>query len=287
MTKKLIYSKRPSPLNYMLLALIPSRGLKESTLLPALEIHLQSLHFDTKSCASLFELCEMEKSTDLPIFFPQILGFPLIMRAVTDPQFPEPIWRALQTRNVLTQYVPLQVEDHVDLKLDISALRFLEKGAEIDLRITAFKKNQRAWEGITTFYYRGKFKNLLSPLPSQPPPLTLPQASSSINLPLTGGIPYGILSGDFNGIHLSNLYARLFGFESAFLHPHRIVGNLLNRLPKMERAFPQQLELWFRGPVAYGSKGNLFYQKNPEELIFYMNTEKEKRPCIIGKTRIL
>jgi hypothetical protein len=69
-------------------------------------------------------------------------------------------------------------------------------------------------------------------------------------MPGGGGLTFGRLTGDYNGIHLFDTYARAFGFARAFFHPLRIVARAMQ-----EAGFdgPHRTQLWFKGPVLHDS----------------------------------
>ncbi|HYX64447.1 MAG TPA: hypothetical protein VE935_09530 [Burkholderiales bacterium] len=79
------------------------------------------------------------------------------MALLTHPAFPLPIWKMLQVRNRLVQYRALASGSRVDLELRLAALRILEKGMEADLHLRVTESASLAWEGVTTFYARGRF----------------------------------------------------------------------------------------------------------------------------------
>lgn len=277
---QVIYNRHPSVAAYMIRALWPSSGLKKRPTLLPISIIQKDFIFTERSCGSLFELCSISKSSELPIIFPQILGFRLIMRVVTDPGFPESIWKALQTRNEITQHAPLFIGDRVDLELNTKNLRFLEKGAEVDLHLMVRKNGQIVWESLTTFYYRGRFQN--STAKPLPPPEVQVNTSESFTLPSRGGMRFGQLSGDFNGIHLCAIYAKMQGFKTSFLHPHRVVGAMISKSQVKHKTYPQHLDLWFRGPVAYGAKVRLFQEQQSEAMNMALYSD-EQRPSIVAR----
>lgn len=276
--KKVEYSRDPSVLAFMTRALWPSPGFAD--LPPALEFTRTGFEFSEKLCRDLFELCGMPFSDELPVFFPQVLGFRLIMRAVTDPSFPEPIWNSLQVRNELTQYRSLRIGEKLDFRLTVKEQRFLEKGAEVDLLLTASDGGGTAWEGTTTFYYRGRFQKGKATTP-RPPELKGALLTNFV-LPSEGGFRFGRISGDFNGIHLFTPYAKVFGFNRAFLHPHRVAGAALAKIGPDQSKFPCRLDLWFRGPVPYGAKASLCREDDDGGVRFAIFAA-DTRPSLIGR----
>jgi len=137
----------------------------------------------------------------------------------------------------------------LELTARVADARVLAKGTEIDLACTARRDAALVWEGISTFYYRGRSgaAQPASPLAEAPavdgtPVAEWRSASGS-------RVCFGRLTGDYNGIHLSDWYARLFGFRGAFHHPQRVLGQSLARLPGRQRQLPVRLDAWLKGPV--------------------------------------
>lgn len=280
--RTLLFNQSPSVVAYMLRALYPSPGFAHVVEVPALTIRQRDFVFQERACRELSRLCGLEPTRQLPLFFPQVLGFRLVMRAVTDPQFPAPIWNALQVRNHLVQLAPLEVGSQVDLELKTVANRHLEKGVEVDFLMTARHEGAPLWTSQTTFYYRGQSRDGKGD-PKRPPALRREECRP-LSLPRGGQFSYGHLSGDYNGIHLSDFYARLLGFRSAFLHPHRALGALWSLLPKAHQNSPQELEVWFRGPVPYGSSAEMVYDRDDSQVNFGLFVEDD-RPCLVGSLR--
>ena len=125
--------------------------------------------------------------------------------------------------------------------------RILEKGVEVDLHTTVGVERRVAWESLNTFYYRGRFG-----VTDRPSPMTAsPEAGDEVvdrwRTPSTGGFAFGGWTGDYNGIHWLNPYARLLGFRRAFHHPQVVVGQVLARLPAAASGAPRRLDIWAQG----------------------------------------
>ena len=59
---------------------------------------------------------------------------------------------------------------------------------------------------------------------------------------------FGRFTGDYNGIHLWDWYARRFGFRRGLYHPPRVLGECLARLPRLEEQdCPVRLDVWLMG----------------------------------------
>jgi acyl dehydratase len=216
-----------------------------------------------------------------PLLYPQAAGFRLLMTLVTDYAYPFPIWSALQVRNRLVLRAPFARGDVLDLHAKVVEARALEKGTEIDIACGALRGGTAAWEGVTTFYYRGRH--------GAPQPALAPAAAPVVDgatvaewLPAsTARLRFARLTGDYNGIHLSDRYARLFGFRGAFHHAQRILGQCLAHQPRVRPRLPISLESWLKGPVYYGAKVSL--RAGADGSAFGLFVEGDERPAILGR----
>jgi hypothetical protein len=94
---------------------------------------------------------------------------------------------------------------------------------------------------------------------------------------------FGTLTGDYNGIHQWDWYARRFGFASAFAHPQRIAAQCLGRL-HLPGSAPRQLDLWIKGPIYFGSE--VIQRVSPLVGNDYQNfalwIAGDERPALVG-----
>jgi hypothetical protein len=272
------YHTRPSALIYQARAFIPSKGLDNQKSPQIFEFHQTNAGIDKKQAQALFELCQMEESENIPIIFPQVFGFPLIMSLLTHPEFPEPIWRSLQIRNSITSHRIIKVGENLEFKLKSSEFRYLEKGAELDLVLKVEAEGELLWESSTTFFYKGKFKTKGAVVASSGPKIEGTKVADW-KVPSGGGARYGSISGDYNGIHLSDFYAKIFGFKKAFLHPHRVIGQIISVITKLGQCPPNNLKLWFKGPVPYNSNVRLMKSDGPSD--YSLHLEGDSRACVL------
>ena len=101
--------------------------------------------------------------------------------------------------------------------------------------------------------------------------------------PPHGRLRFARLTGDYNGIHLSDWYARRSGFRGAFLHPQRVLGECLARLPPRSSAMPLWLDTWLKGPVYYGADVTLRAEESPDAVTFALHVDGDERPAIVGR----
>lgn len=216
-----------------------------------------------------------------PLLYPHAAGFRLLMTLLTDRRFPFPIWNALQVRNRLTLRQAIARGDILDLEARVAAARALDKGTEIDLACAARRGGQVVWESVNAFYYRGHHG--AQPDAAPPPVPPVPQGAPLVEWtpPAGARVRFAKLTGDYNGIHLADGYARLFGFRRAFHQTQRILGQALGHLPRETRPLPLTLQTWLKGPVYYGATVAL--RANEDRSEFALHVEGDERPAILGR----
>lgn len=284
-TVRLEYSGRPSALRYMAGAFLPSPGLDPRAGLPDLAARWRGCRTDTDELADFLAATGEAPAPHLPLLFPHTIGFRLQMAILTHRLFPVPIWRVLQVRNHLLQHRPIAVDEVLDFETCIANHRVLEKGLEVDLRTTVASRNLTVWESLTTFYARGRFGPPGEASPLARPPATATDVVARWHMPTGARLRFGFLTGDYNGVHLWSAYARRFGFDGAFFHTQRVLGQCLAHLPAPDETLPQRLDAWLKGPVCYDSDVRLCASGRPGDETFALFSRAENRPAIVGRIR--
>ena len=218
-----------------------------------------------------------------PLLYAHAIGFRLQMVVLTDRRFPLPIWNSLQIRNHLVLHGPFDRGATLDFETRVAEQRAVEKGVEIDLRTAVHTAGDLLWESTNTFYYRGRYGASGETSPRAAAPRVDGTHSARWTAPSLGRLRFGRLTGDYNGIHLSDWYARRSGFRGAFLHPQRVLGECLARLPQRASALPLRLATWLKGPVYDGAEGSLRAEESPDATTFALQVDDDERPAIFGR----
>jgi hypothetical protein len=275
------YARAPATTAFMARAILSPRrpGLRGG--LPALAATWRGHRVQGAPLRDFLALAGLEGHALWPLLYPQAAGFRLLMSLVTDYAYPFPIFGALQVRNRLLLHQPFARDDALDLEARVAQARALQKGTEIDVACAARRRGALVWESVTTFYYRGRHgaPQPTSPLAAAP---SVDGAEAAQWVPESGSrLRFARLTGDYNGIHLSDWYARRFGFRAAFHHPQRMLGQCLARLPRREGALPQRLDAWLKGPVYYGVRVALRAAGGGSAFALFV--EGDTRPAILGR----
>ena len=275
------FHRRPSVAAYMVRALLPSPGLRRTGVLPRIVERWSPVRLDPPHLRAFLALTGLSAADGVPILYPHVFGFPLHMALLTRRAFPLPIWRALQTRNHLLRHRPFTAEEPLDLETRVAAERRLERGVEVDLETTLTSGGECVWESVVTFFYRGDYGAVQAASPPARSPEVGGLPMARWHVPAGVGWRFARLTGDYNGIHWMNAYARLFGFRSAFHHPQLVLGQCLARLspPARER---QRLDAWLKGPVFYDTDVTLRAASGAGGVRFAVAMEGEARPSIVG-----
>lgn len=279
---ELQFDRRPSTLAFMLRALHPSPGLRKAKAFPPIRASWRRHRVDARHLGAFLRLTGLRADRGLPLLYPHVFSFPLQMVILTHPAQPMAIWNSLQIRNHLQQHRPIPADAQFDVETRVAGQRILEKGAEVDLHTSLRTRDELLWESLNTFYYRDRFGEPGAASPLARPPAAAEQTLAQWRMAAGVGWRFGGLTGDYNGIHWSNWYARRFGFRHAFHHPQLALGQCMARLPGMELAAHQRLDAWLKGPVYYDSEVRLCATLNSDGSTFALMAAGEERPAILG-----
>lgn len=277
------FDHRPSALPYMLRAMAPVA--RRIDLAPQIVARWHGHVADRAELAAFRRITGLSADPGhLPLLYPHTFGFRLPMAVLTHPSFPVPIWGVLQTRNHLVQHRRIAIDERLDFETRVLRGRAVAKGAEFDLHTTVHTCSELVWESQLTFFTRGRFGEPGQPSPAaRSPGVTGPVVAEWV-MRNADHVRFGGFTGDYNGIHLWNWYARRFGFPRALYHPPRVLGECLARLGEPAGpAGPVQLDAWLKGPVPHGAKVRLQADRSSGATSFALLGSGE-RPCIIGRT---
>jgi len=287
------FDRRPSVVAFMARAFHPSPGLGSPPRFPALRARWRGHRVDPEHLAGFRALTGLTAERGLPLLYPHVLGFRLHMVLLTHPRFPVPIWRVLQVRNHLRQVRPVDRGESLDFETAVGDWRVVGKGIEVDLDTVVIASGEVVWSSLVTFYVRGRHGAATAASPLAAPPAVDSgddAVLADFRLPAGPGWRFAGLTGDYNGIHWSDAYARRFGFPSAFHHPPLVLGRCLaalqRRAPELAGEGAQRLDAWLKGPVHYDVDAHLRGVVGAAETRFALHAGADQRPAVIGRLRV-
>lgn len=239
MYPKIMMSRKPS--------LLPDGGA-----VPRIESRLSKVAIDRKHLAAYSEICGAAAGATLPIAYPHVLAMPLHLAMLGAEAFPVKLFGLVHVQNRIAMRQPLSAEEPAEIRAWVEGHRETERGQEFDLHTDYVVAGEALWEETCTFLARKKSA------PGAPKPAVsradnLPDAvavkSSSFRAPAGLGRRYGMISGDVNPIHMSDLSARAFGFPRAIAHGMWSLGRLASDFEAEQFNGGCELSVAFKLPI--------------------------------------
>lgn len=284
------FDKRPSDLGLFLTILRNSRsqGRNPDDAL-SLRASWHDIAIDRGHLQAFHAACGLDPVSGISILYPMTLAYPLILRMLSSAAAPMPLFRALNTRMRMRQYRPLHADERPSIDAEVTAVRDVPKGMELDLQARMLSGGACVWDCAMTFFYRGRPNGAAAQAPASDNGLrvTQPDLSASWFLPAAGAMRFGRLSGDTNPIHYGKFYAKAFGFERDFAQPLLVLGQAISRLPVLPASRPQQLEARLKGPVYYEHKLKMLAGRNAGNISFDVYCEPNPKPGICAVMGVL
>jgi len=280
------FRRRPSALPYMARGMLPVR--RRFSLSPQIRARWPGHRAEPGQLADYLRITGLTPSgTALPLLYPHTFGFRLSMAILTHPAFPVRIWGVLQTRNRFLQQRSIDIAECLDFEVHVRQGRAVPKGAEFDLHTSVRVAGRLAWESLVTFFTRGRFGEPDIAAPASRPPADAGALIAGWTMADAGNWPFGRFTGDYNGIHFWDGYARRFGFRRALYHPPRVLGECLARLPPLDDDVGAiSLDAWIKGPVYHGADVLLHAGNDAGEVPFALFAGDD-RPAIVGCLRAI
>ncbi|QLL07950.1 MaoC/PaaZ C-terminal domain-containing protein [Mycobacterium vicinigordonae] len=198
-------------------------------------VSVEELPIDHTHVAAYAAVTGLRYGNDVPLTYPFVLTFPLVMSLVTGFDFPFSAMGSVHTENQIQQYRPIAVTDTVGVQVHAQNLREHRKGLLVDLVSEVSVGNEVAWHQVTTFLHQQRTS--LSDEPKPPPQKQpkLPPPPTVLKISAAQIRRYASVGGDHNPIHVNSVAAKLFGFPTVIAHgmfsAAAVLANIEARLP--------------------------------------------------------
>ncbi len=187
--------------------------------LPALTLEMPEVVIRAEHLAAYAQVCGFVVQNQVPLTYPQVLTFPLVMDFVTT-DCPWPAMGTVHLSNAITQHQPLRVGEVCRVKLVTGDLLAHDKGQVFTLDLSVWRESDGVcvWQARQTLLRLGVLPASGSPWQPEVVRDAPLQVCAEFDAPADIGRRYGRVSGDHNPIHWSAISARCLGFRRAIAH---------------------------------------------------------------------
>ena len=236
---------------------------------PKTAFEVRGVKIDVPHLAAYCSATDLRLTNELPLTYPYVLSFPIVMKVLTAPDFPFGAVGAVHLNNVIEQKRALTVDDVLDIKVHAENLREHNKGLLIDLVTEITSGGEVVWRQVSGFLAKGAKLSSSSPLAGGEKtdgvilPITEladPRPTANVRVTPSQIKDYAEASGDKNPIHVSGVGAKAFGFPAVIAHgmwsAARLLATLEGEIPSAARYTVQ-----FAKPVTLPATVAVFTQK--------------------------
>ena len=259
-----LLSELPSLLGLFGKAMVKSDTFQLDQPLPYLSNYVKGVQIDQNHLRAYQKLLGFDQDQKLPPTYLSMLGFPMMLRIMTHPDFPMKAMGQVHLSNEIKVFKNIPIDQSMTLTAGINDSRITAKGVEWDIGMIAKADGELVWTSESTMLHRCK-----TDVPRQESSVIVPAGESQMWAVDAGmGRRYAGVSGDYNPIHLSAISAKLFGFKKAIVHgmwsKARCLAVLKDQLPDAG----YRVKAHFHRPLFLPSNV-LFYSQNQSDKILF------------------
>ncbi|MBB5914048.1 acyl dehydratase [Nocardia transvalensis] len=203
--------------------------------IPDRAIELKGVQVDADNLAAYCHATGLRFGDSLPLTYPFVLTFPLVMQLVVARDFPFVAVGAVHAENVIERTREISVSEPLDFHAHVENLREHPKGLLVDAISEVRVGRELVWRQVTTFLHQQRTSLSGGPKPEPKPEETPPPPLRTLRVDQAQIHRYAAASGDRNPIHMSALSAKAFGFPRSIAHgmwsAAAILGAIEGRVP--------------------------------------------------------
>jgi acyl dehydratase len=203
--------------------------------IPDRAVELRGVEVDIDNLAAYCHATGQRFGDALPLTYPFVLTFPLVMQLVVARDFPFAAVGAVHAQNLIERRRDISVSEPLDIRAHVENLREHPKGLLVDAISEVGVGRELVWRQVTTFLHQQQTSLSGGPRPEPAPEETPPPPLRTLTVDQAMIHRYAAASGDRNPIHMSALSAKAFGFPRAIAHgmwsAAAILGVIEGRIP--------------------------------------------------------
>ena len=262
-------------------ALVP-----EGREVPQIEARIEKLRPRRDHLESYRRVCGFSADGKLPISYPHVMTMPLNVAILTSDAFPVRLMGLVHVRNDIESRRPVFEDEALDVHCHLAGHRETDRGQEFDLITEATIAGDRVWSETSTFLARRRAprgpEGRKAPGKATSDQTPAAVSTSSWHADADIGRRYAAVSGDFNPIHLTDITARLFGFDRAIAHGMWSLARTAAELEPRISADAVRLSAGFKLPILLPAWLNLHSWETRNGLGFSLKDAQGEKPHVAG-----
>ena len=251
--------------------------------LPAVMLVNPDVRLDVGHIGRYTALCGFTPAQGVPLIYPQMLTFGLVMTYLNSADCPWPALGTVHLANRIEQQQSLHAGDRVRVEMSTGALHAHEKGQVFNLNLRILRDDELVWSATQSLLRLG-----VKPVAGEP---FVPSISAEAPLFCQAqwiakadiGRRYGAVSGDRNPIHLSALSARLLGFRRAIAHGMWTKARALACVLPQRPLDSVRVSVDFKTPLYLPSQPMLWTTRSNASALFEVRDNKGVKPHLRGQ----
>ncbi len=268
----------------LLLLMRKKSDLKNLLSPPPIQIYSSQLNIPLIKFENYLKLFDFPSNNYLPISYPFVLTMPMQIQLFDHPSILINPLGFLHVSNNISQYKPIPKNEKLEAYCYIDSTRLAKKGLEITVKIIIKANSELIWECKSTYLkfskkYRdeegnGKKQFFFESYEKY-------DEEYSWHVSKKDAFSYARVSGDFNLIHLSKIFARITGLPKPIIHGMWSIGKCLHYL-NMNTKDTLYFYHTFKGPILLNTSCKLCIKNISNGKRFDLFAENNPRPCIQG-----
>ncbi|MGC8738288.1 MAG: MaoC/PaaZ C-terminal domain-containing protein [Candidatus Hydrogenedens sp.] len=252
---------------------------------PPIQIYANRLNFHSKQFEKYLKLFDLPSTDFLPISYPFILTMPMQIQLFAHPSILLNPLGFLHVSNNMTSYKPISKNEKMESYCYIDSTRLVKKGMEIVVKILININSQTIWECKSTYLkfskkYRDEKGNEKKTFSFDS--YDKYDEEYHWHVSRKDAFSYAHVSGDYNLIHLSSIFARITGLPKPIIHGMWSIGKCLHYL-NIDSLGSLYFYHVFKGPIPLNSFCKLCIMNIlNDSKRFDLFVENNPRPCIQG-----
>lgn len=201
--------------------------------LPDAELVLSDVEVDRDHVVRYSQVCGYRLRDELPPTYLHVVGFPLAMKLMTEPDFPFSPVGVVHAANRITHHRPVRIDERPTIRARMNDLQPHPSGQRFDVIAEATIGDETVWRETSVYLQKGDGSEDADAIEVDAPDRSRSAAVWDVSREV--GRRYAAVSGDPNPIHLHQVPAKLFGYPSNIAHgmwtKARALASLEGRLP--------------------------------------------------------